>query len=191
MGEALTGLEWVAEVMSLGLLFSGIAYGVWVTWVGGGLDRLPGGESNDRPSLNVIIPARDEQNDLPRTLESISTQNYPAEQMQVILVNDRSIDDTPEIMRSWASEQQFEVTVLDITETSADMAPKKHAVQQAMTLAKGEIIVTTDADTKHDSEWLSTVATHFAPEVGMVIGLTVRQKTPGRLSFWQKADIAD
>jgi len=61
-------------------------------------------ELNEAPQLTVIVPARDEANNIGRCVYSLLTQDYPAQRLNVIVVDDRSTDDTAAIVRGIAAD---------------------------------------------------------------------------------------
>lgn len=56
--------------------------------------------SGDQPRVTVIVPARNEASNIERCLRSLLAQNYPADRLSVIVVDDQSIDGTAAIARS-------------------------------------------------------------------------------------------
>src|SRR4051812_7988029 len=61
-------------------------------------------DSNEFPSITVLIAARDEENNLPRLLRALSDQDYPQGKFHVLVVNDRSEDGTEAILRAHAKD---------------------------------------------------------------------------------------
>ena len=95
--------------------------------------------------VTVVIAAYNEEKDLPKCLTAITTQNFPKDDYEIIVVDNNSTDKTAEIAKS------FGVKV--ITETKQG---NTFAVKKGMDGAMGEIIANTDADTVVFSDWLST-----------------------------------
>ena len=82
-----------------------VGYSILIEYYRKGWRRL---EEYDLPegftptaSVTVIIPARNEENAIGQCLQSIVNQQYPAELIQVIVVDDHSTDRTAEIVRSF------------------------------------------------------------------------------------------
>lgn len=94
-------------------------------------------------SVSVIIPAKDEAETIEKAVYSIrqSIEVHP----EIILVNDRSVDNTLERMRCMASnDPQTHIVVIE--EKSPGWTGKTYAMWQGAMPAKGEILVFTDAD---------------------------------------------
>ncbi len=123
--------------------------------------RLPlfviGPNTNPTATFSVIIPARNEQENLPACLKSVLQQNYPPGLYEVIVVNDHSTDGTESIVRTL--QLQYDNLLLINLKNHLDgkqlNAYKKKAIELAAAQGKGNWIVTTDADcTVHDN-WLN------------------------------------
>lgn len=106
----------------------------------------------DLPRVSVIVPAKDEQNTVERTAESILTSDYG--NLDLILVNDRSADRTLEIMENVARESP-RVRVISIEELPAGWTGKTHAMFHGAASASGEILLFTDADAVLDKDVIS------------------------------------
>ena len=124
------------------------------------------------PHVSVIVPARNEDHNLEETLISLSEQDYPADKMQVVMVNDRSTDNTPLIMREFAQRKSNFVQV-DINTPSPNISPKKNAIEWGIAASNGEIIFTTDADCLYSPRWLRSMVSYYKPDTGIVAGLTL------------------
>lgn len=130
------------------------------------------------PRLAVLIAARDEAENLPDLLTSLMHQDYPADAFTVWVVDDRSADSTPRILAEFAAKYSGRLHYRRVEKVPAGVSPKKHALSLALKEAKGDIFVTTDADCRMSPKWLRTVARHFTPETGLVLGLTTYTRNP-------------
>lgn len=160
-------MEIVLLIFLSGLL---INYLVFLSILYAGLKRLPKKQEKIIQSefVSVIIPFRNESQNILASLESISAQDYPADKFEVIYVNDVSNDDSYEKLMRADKPDNFKV--LSISDHSQGRAYKKKAVSLGIENAKGEIIVTTDADCLHDKIWLSSLLSQFDNETGFVSG---------------------
>lgn len=93
------------------------------------------------PSVTVIVPARNEGDNVRACLESLLAQDYP--NLRIIAVNDRSTDATGAIMESLAGPT---LTVVHITELPPLWLGKTHAMAHAALLASSDYLLFTDAD---------------------------------------------
>lgn len=123
------------------------------------------------PFVSVIIAARNEEKHILDCLRSLLTQTYPRELFEVIVVNDRSTDQTGVIVESFQKEFTH-LHVITVTTISSAMAPKKHALNEGIKRAKGEIIVCTDADCRPEENWLLSMVSCFTEGIGMAVGFS-------------------
>jgi glycosyltransferase involved in cell wall biosynthesis len=100
-------------------------------------DMEPAGE----PSITVIVPARNEQQDILACLESLLAQDYA--HLSIIAVNDRSTDATGPIMDALACDR---LRVLHVTDLPPQWLGKTHAMASAVALADSDYLLFTDAD---------------------------------------------
>ena len=105
------------------------------------LPELPS-EDTSLPSLSIIIPARNEAENLKRLLPSLKAVRYPG-QMDVIVVDDGSTDGTGEIAR------QLGARVISLTELPPGWLGKPNACHEGAKTAQGDWLLFTDADTRH------------------------------------------
>jgi len=106
--------------------------------------------------FSIMIPARNEADNIDRFLLSILEQQYPAELFEVILINDHSTDNTSEkvqlLQKEYSRLQLIELSEhIDSNKTNAY---KKKAIEIAIAAAKGDWIITTDADCQANPDWL-------------------------------------
>lgn len=112
----------------------------------------------------VIIPARNESENLPNCLLSIVNQNFPAELTQVIVIDDHSEDGTANMAREYASKYpQIEVLELKnfLPEGQSFNSFKKAAIDVGVSHASGELILTTDADCVLPPDWLRLMCSFY------------------------------
>ncbi|MDH3381695.1 MAG: glycosyltransferase, partial [Flavobacteriaceae bacterium] len=107
--------------------------------------------------FSVIIPFRNEANNLPKLLESIQSLKYSKYLFEVIFVNDFSEDDSVNIIKSnLSNDPSNSIDFSIINNISKTNAPKKDAISKAINLAKYEWIITTDADCLLPEYWLDS-----------------------------------
>lgn len=95
------------------------------------------------PTLSIVIPARDEQDTLETALRSKLGDDYP--NLEVVLVDDRSVDGTGEIARRIAAEDP-RLRVVRIEELPGGWLGKVHALQRGFEASTGELVLFSDAD---------------------------------------------
>ncbi|HEY0565691.1 MAG TPA: glycosyltransferase family 2 protein [Terriglobales bacterium] len=137
--------------------WGGIEFATWAWYVGQafvGIRKLPDlttepwiSAAHDRthwPSLLVVVPARNEQEDIAHCLESLIRSNYPA--LHVIAVDDRSTDTTGGIMASLAAAHPERLTVLHVSDLPEGWLGKTHAMWLAAQKRVSDYILFTDGD---------------------------------------------
>lgn len=125
-----------------------------------GFDRVKTFELADlkpKTRFSIIVPFRNEAKHLPALLESISQLNYPSGFFEIILVDDASEDDSRKVLekflRTIGSPGTNIKTINTIRTTNS---PKKDALTLAISKAKYNWIVTTDADCVLPKFWLDS-----------------------------------
>ncbi|MBI4428806.1 MAG: glycosyltransferase [Ignavibacteriales bacterium] len=123
------------------------------------------------PSVAVVVAARNEARNLPRLLSCLMQQEYPADRLQVIIVDDRSEDETWEILER-AERDHSSLTALRITDLLPDFAPKKRALDLAIRSSESEIILLTDADCTPPPTWVRATVSYYRDGVNAVLGFS-------------------
>lgn len=151
---------WVTTSLDIFLVTMTVVYVVLVFYMLRGWIQIPyfKPQHTVHTPISVLIAARNEENNIARTLDCIVNQNFPKELLQIIVVDDHSTDNTAAIVASYASRG---VTLLQLNEGDKLNSYKKLAISRAIAQASGEIIVTTDADCRMGTSWLSTVVSYF------------------------------
>jgi poly-beta-1,6-N-acetyl-D-glucosamine synthase len=137
--------------------------------------------------ISVILPFRNESDNLSTILEGLAKQSYSSDCFEVILVNDHSSDDFGLIIDSFLStNSNFRLLKLEHNQQG-----KKVALTLGIENAKGEIIVTTDADCSASPDWLSTINESFSSEkIMMAIGAVKIEPNASYFSQLQSMEFA-
>jgi poly-beta-1,6-N-acetyl-D-glucosamine synthase len=130
---------------------------------------------------SVIIAVRNEEASISPLLESLCLQDYSNSNFEVIFVNDHSADRTEKIICDWIKDNPH----LQGHYICATDHGKKHALTQGIQYAKGEIILTTDADCVLPIAWISHMVMSFNTDKTMVIGLVKIQQEKSLFSKLQ------
>lgn len=120
--------------------------------------------------ITVVIVAHNEGKTIVQALDSIRHQNYPSHLFEVIVVNDRSEDETITLLQQNAWE---DLKILHLHEHPAfikNNAFKKSGIELAVAHASNEWIVVTDADCVASKDWLATIA--FAKQQSDAVFIT-------------------
>ena len=164
-------------------------------------DALAAPSDGDLPSVTVVVPARDEQDTIGPCVDSILAADYPRARLEIIVVDDDSSDRTADVVRQrmagapalavagdelprdeWQeSEGAGRLRLVQIPENRRrDRAHKKRAIEKAVAHARGELVLTTDADCVVPPGWARAMAAQFeGPEVAFVSGPVRYRVSPG------------
>jgi glycosyltransferase involved in cell wall biosynthesis len=109
----------------------------------GSLGDIAPTTATDAPLVSIIVPACNEAETIAPALATLLAQEYA--HLEIIVVNDRSTDATGEILREM-QQRHPRFIILDIHELPAGWLGKHHALHCGAALAKGDILLFTDAD---------------------------------------------
>lgn len=114
-------------------------------------------EGSQAPKVSLIIPCRNEAENLPRLLPTLAQQDYP--NLEIVLIDDRSEDTTFQLLETFAA-LHSNVKALKGKQKPAEWTGKAHALHQAVQEASGEWFLFSDADTEHESHSVSSALHH-------------------------------
>ena len=139
--------------------------------------------------FSIIIPYRNEAENLPQLLNSLKHLNYPQELFEIIMVNDDSEDTSEEICKSFTEENpELHLKLLQNKRTTG--SPKKDALTTGIMSAENEYIVTTDADCRVPENWLRELdATILETGAKMIAGPVAPVPKKGFLNSFQELDL--
>jgi chlorobactene glucosyltransferase len=131
---------------------------------------------SDLPSLSIIVPARNEEQNIARCVNSLLSTRYP--DFEVIVIDDRSTDATLRIVDAIA-EGDPRLKVVAGEQLPDGWVGKPWALAQGARVARGAWLLFTDADTEHEP-LAATSALQCALENGYgVVSLLTDQQTIG------------
>ena len=127
-----------------------------------------GGEAAFTPTVTVLVAAKNEESVVNGLVRSLLAIEYPADRVQLVVVDDGSTDRTGAFLDEWAAE---EPTIRCIHRRAGDAAGKSAALNAALPVATGEVIVVFDADHRPAPDAVRRLVSHFRdPRVGAVQG---------------------
>lgn len=146
--------------------------------------------------VTVVIPARNEAENIGECLRSVLVGTYPPGLLEIIVVDDHSEDATAQIVAQIAENQAVKIQLLRLSDFLAPderlNSHKKKAIETALAHASGELIVTTDADCICPPDWLRLLVSVFErwPQVRMVAAPVLFHRERGLLERFQSLDFA-
>ncbi|PWA11740.1 glycosyltransferase family 2 protein [Flavobacterium laiguense] len=136
-----------------------------------------------KTSFTIIVPFRNEAENLPLLLESFSKLNYQTDLFEVILVDDESEKEFQ------VSSFKFQVSV--IKNIRGSNSPKKDAITTAMRIVKTDWVITTDADCVVHKNWLLSLDNFIQlHHVSMIAGAVTYDCQNSFLHHFQQLDLA-
>jgi cellulose synthase/poly-beta-1,6-N-acetylglucosamine synthase-like glycosyltransferase len=172
--------------MILFLLGIAIVYVLTISWLIYGFTKINLFEYiglSPKTSFSIIVPFRNEADNLPIILESFSQLNYPTDLFEVILVDDASD------LRFKINDFKFKILLTDNIRVSN--SPKKDAITTAMQIVKTEWVITTDADCVVHKNWLLALDNYIQlHHVSMIAGAVTYKCGNSFLHHFQQLDLA-
>jgi chlorobactene glucosyltransferase len=127
------------------------------------------------PRVSVIVPARDEERTIERTVRALLAQTYP--DLEIVVVNDRSVDRTGEILGRFPR-----VIVVDNEEPPPGWLGKPWALHQGSLRATGELLLFVDADVIYEPELVTRAVAQMEERDVALLSLFPRLEVHG---FWE------
>ncbi|MEC5164383.1 cellulose synthase/poly-beta-1,6-N-acetylglucosamine synthase-like glycosyltransferase [Flavobacterium sp. PL11] len=133
--------------------------------------------------FTIIVPFRNEAQNLPVLLDSLSKLNYPIDLFEVILIDDDS-DDQYKI-----TEKNYRIKIIKNIRVSH--SPKKDAITTAMEYVNSDWVITTDADCVVPINWLSAFDHYIQKEdVTMIAAAVTYNCTNFFIHHFQQLELA-
>jgi poly-beta-1,6-N-acetyl-D-glucosamine synthase len=121
--------------------------------------------------VSVIISAKNEEQNLQKHLVEILEQNYP--EYEVVVVNDRSYDETEELLKGFKKQYGEKLQVVSLGEDVREFPGKKLALTLGIKKAKYDQLLFTDADCVPVSDnWITKMQRNFDDDKEIVIGFS-------------------
>jgi len=152
--------------MVLTVYILSITYALFIFWCIAGWLRLPEVSTGSATVVtnlfvSVIIPARNEEENIIDCLEDFLSQNFSKESFEIIVINDHSTDGTAALVREFIETHPGIKTRIIELALGEEKLYKKHAITKGIDAASGTLIITTDADCRRGPKWLSTLAGYY------------------------------
>ena len=124
------------------------------------------------PTISVLVPMHNEDLVLRNVIDALLNCDYDHDKLEIIAINDHSKDKTAHMLNRYFAQYPF-VRPLHRTDVHS-VRGKPVALNDAMNIARGEIIIVFDADYRPSKNLLKKIASGFIdPEVGAVMGRVI------------------
>ena len=139
-----------------------LSYLFFFLWISGSLFIDSDEQQVDRDYLfvSIIVAIRNEEANIIDLLDCLVSQNYPTELYEIIIVNDRSTDNSTEIIKPYLSRFP-NISLITIHQTELGWGSKKWALNSGINQAIGTVVIQTDADCRPPSTWVKSMASKF------------------------------
>ncbi len=137
-------------------------------------------DASKAPLVSAVIPAKDEELTLADCLASVCSQDYP--ELEILVIDDRSADRTPEIAREFAV-RDSRLRVLSNDHLPPGWTGKTYVLQQAADQARGHWLWFLDADTTHAPDFLRVMLEYARTEQAVLVSLLPELRCE---TFWEQ-----
>lgn len=118
-------------------------------------------------NLSVVIPVYNGETDLPDLIDCLRSQTYPADQVEYLLVDNNSQDNSVAIVKELAATSAIQIRSLSENQIQSSYSARNAGIRGAT----GEIIAFTDMDCRPEPQWLEQLIQPFSNQnVGLVAG---------------------
>ena len=111
-----------------------------------------------KPKVSIILPARNEEKFIDKCLVSLLNQDY--DNYEIIAINDSSEDSTGDLIKKYAKKYS-KIIPVDANPKPVGWVGKNWACMEGYKKATGELLLFTDADTKHTNSVISLAVSHL------------------------------
>lgn len=123
------------------------------------------------PKISIVIPAYNEELSIIKSVSSALAANYPKDKLEVIVVNDGSVDNTAQLVNDYIKQTNTSNLIL----VNQSNSGKAHALNNGMrNYATGELVMCLDADSYLDQDALLKMFKYFHDEKVMAVASNVR-----------------
>ncbi|MDD8017419.1 MAG: glycosyltransferase [Bacteroidota bacterium] len=148
-------------------------YAAYILFYYRGLTKLSNGTNLHQHTTTVIIPARNEENNIHFCIEALLKQTYPSNLFTIVVIDDQSTDNTAKVVNEFVIHHPERIKLISIQERPKNISPKINALKLGIEHSTSDLILTTDADCWTSENWISSTVSFFEENVGVTTGLTV------------------
>ncbi len=156
------------------ILSFGVIYSLIVIFITLGMYRLPKSfsvDDEDLPTVSVVVSARNEEGDIQKCIESLKKLDFPKNKLQVILVDDKSTDETSSIIENAAIENEHFIALNTKDADENGLTAKARGIAWGIENSKNEWIFITDADAEVTPDWLRHMLCRVDEKTGIIGGM--------------------
>ena len=173
---------WAAVAL---IAYTYAGYPLWL-WARSHWRPAPVAAAAIEPSVSIVMVVRNEEHTLEAKLQNLMSLDYPEPLLEIVVVSDGSTDGTEAILHKHAQSPRVKAVLNQLSRGKAS------GLEDALSVAGGDIVVFTDARQKIESPGLRALVANFAdPQVGCVSGelmlgdLDSGEKIQGMGLYWR------
>jgi cellulose synthase/poly-beta-1,6-N-acetylglucosamine synthase-like glycosyltransferase len=157
-------MRWLFWSAAFLIAYTYAGYAGWL-WLRARLSPWPVLRSLQEPYVSIVMIVRNEEQRLESKMRNLLGLDYPPGRCQIVVVSDGSTDHTNTILRQYAGDPRVQVLMNQLSRGKAS------GLNDAISLAAGEVVVLTDARQKIEPGAIRLLMENFVdPEVGCVSG---------------------
>jgi len=147
-----------------------VDFSLIILWLANYKDSKDG--IGDTPFVSILVAARNEENNLADCLQSLLDLDYPDDQYEILVGNDKSEDKTGEIADAFSARYK-QIRSFTIYKKLIKGNGKANVLAQLVPKAQGEFIFITDADIRFPQKWIQSMLAGMSNDVALVTGTSV------------------
>ncbi|BAT54156.1 putative glycosyl transferase [Nostoc sp. NIES-3756] len=138
------------------------------------------------PMVSVVVPIYNGEADLSDLIKCLTSQTYPRERVEYLLVDNNSSDRTYTQIEEFVANSPITIRPLNENQIQSSYAARNAGIRAAV----GDIVVFTDADCRPQPQWLTALIKPFVnTEIVIVVGEILA--LPGKNLLEKHADRQD
>ncbi|MFQ5709876.1 MAG: glycosyltransferase [bacterium] len=148
--------------------------------------------NKDFPKISILVALRNEAKSVRACVQSLLRLDYPEDALEILLINDRSFDQTGAIIEE-LSQNTSHIRTTHIQRGLPGLSGKANAIAQGIEHCSGEIVLVTDGDCRVPRSWARAHVSYYQDHVGLVGGFTLldeKNDCSGRFGKVQSLDWA-
>jgi len=145
-----------------------------------------------KTKVAVLVPARNEEAHISKTIGSILAQTYPDSLYEILIIDDHSEDRTAELVNAISAKNLKLLDLKSLSTFNKDKGSfKKQAIATAIDQTDAELIITTDADCLAGPEWISTIVDYYEThDVKLITGPVIFHQDKNLIQKFQNLDFS-
>lgn len=158
-----------------GIIIS-LIYAMMILGFSFGNSRIKDAWSNSFEPINltILIPVRNEEQNLGRLFKSLNKQNYPGNKLAIVFVNDHSTDNSLSLIQNFISGSPFQAQLINLKEQEG----KKAAILKGIESINSDWLISLDADCQVGDNFVNSICQGIAKyKEGLILGPVSLEKS--------------